>query len=149
MKQNFLAKFRQPVRSSWVKQSGETYPKNFVSQRENLFFGGKSLEGGGVRTPTPTSKWQISAVAMFAVYRIRCYVGFGLSLNIFGENLKNPILDTRSQKISKISKFFSKIFQSSSKSSNGLKWILRCKRALKNDFLLTSLFSPMQYEGGS
>ena len=91
VKQSFLAKFRQPVRSSWVKQSGETYPKNFVSQRENQFFVVKSLVGGGVRTPAPTSKWQISAVATFAVYRIRCYLSSRLSPNVFGENIKNPI----------------------------------------------------------
>ena len=48
----------------------------------------KSLVGGGVRTPAPTVKWQISAVAMFAVYRIR---SFELSLNLFGENIKNLI----------------------------------------------------------
>ena len=52
VKQSFLAKFRQPVRSSWVKQSGETYPKNFVSQRENQFFGGKkSCRGVGSEPP--------------------------------------------------------------------------------------------------
>ena len=91
VKQSFLAKFRQPVRSSWVKQSGETYPKNFVSQRENQFFGGKKSCRGWGPKPRPTSKWQISAVAMFAVYRIRCYLSSRLSPNVFGENIKNPI----------------------------------------------------------
>ena len=33
-------------------------------------------------------------------------------------------------------------FPSKFRSWNGLKWILRYERALKNDFLLTSLFSP-------
>ena len=48
----------------------------------------KSLVGSGVRTPAPTVKWQISAVAMFAVYRIRSYLSFELSINLFGENIK-------------------------------------------------------------
>ena len=51
----------------------------------------KSLVGGGVRTPAPTVKWQISAVALFAVFRIRSYLSFELSLNLFGENIKNLI----------------------------------------------------------
>ena len=51
----------------------------------------KSLLGGGDRTPFPTSKWQLSVVAMFAVYRIRCYLSFKISLNVFGKNIKNPI----------------------------------------------------------
>ena len=44
VKQSFLTKFCQPVRSSWVKQSGETYPKNkekISFTKENQFFGGK------------------------------------------------------------------------------------------------------------
>ena len=122
--------------TSWVKQSGETYPKNFISQRENQFFGGKKSLRAWVRTPAPTSKWQICAVAMFAEYRIRCYLSSRLSLKVFGENIKNPIQDTRSLKISKISKTFSKIFQF----FDDLKWILLYERALKSDFLLTSLF---------
>ena len=43
----------------------------------------------------------------------------------------------------KISKFFENFLES----KNGLKWILRYKRALKSDFLLTSLFSPIKYGG--
>ena len=53
VKQSFLGKFRQPVRSSWVKQSGEIYPKNFVSQRENQFFGGKKSCRGWGPNPRP------------------------------------------------------------------------------------------------
>ena len=56
VKQSFLAKFRQPVRSSWVKQSGETYPKNFVSQRENQFFGGKKSCRGWGPNPRPNKQ---------------------------------------------------------------------------------------------
>ena len=87
----YLAKFCQPVRSSWVKQAGETYPKNYFKKRKISFSVVKSLVGGGVRTPAPTRIWQISAVAIFAVYRIRCSLSSTLSLNVFGESLKNPI----------------------------------------------------------
>ena len=74
-----------------VKQSGETYPKNLSHKEISKFSVVKSLLGGGDRTPFPTSKWQLSVVAMFAVYRIRCYLSFKISLNVFGKNIKNPI----------------------------------------------------------
>ena len=63
--------------------------KNLFHKEKICFSVVKSLVGCGVRTPAPTSKWQISAVAMFAVYRIRCYLSPKLSPNVFGENIKH------------------------------------------------------------
>ena len=44
------------------------------------------------------------------------------------------------QSFSNFQKVFRKIFKVFQSFSNCLKWILRYERALKNDFLLTSLF---------
>ena len=67
VKRSFLVKFRQPVRSSWVKQSGETYPKNCVSQRENQFFGGKKSCRGLGPNPLPNKQ-----MADFCCSNVRC-----------------------------------------------------------------------------
>ena len=42
---------------------------------------------------------------------------------------------------------FSKFYENLLESKNGLKWILRYKRALKSDFLLTSLFFTYEVWG--
>ena len=84
--------FRQPVRSSWVKQVGETYPKKlYFTKRKISFSVVKSLEGGAVQTTAPTRIWHITAVAMYSVYRNRCSLSSTLSQNVCGENLKNRI----------------------------------------------------------
>ena len=66
-------KFCQPVRSSWAKQSSETYPKNFISQRENQFFGGKSLVGGGGSEAPPTPPPPVNQMAVFRYGKV-CWI---------------------------------------------------------------------------
>ena len=67
LRNEFFWLFRQSVRSSWVKQSGETYPKNFVSQRENQFFGGKKSCRGWGPNPRPNKQ-----MADFRCCKVRC-----------------------------------------------------------------------------